>query len=468
MQGPFNALIPPVRRIPSARQLIRAENERVGIRLVVLDDDPTGCQTVHDVPVLLNWDGPTFANALREHLCVYILHNSRSVSGEEAAERNTDILRQLTPLLPANQLRLVSRSDSTLRGHFRVEVETLEREATLGPAKRGPAGPFDGLLVVPYFGEGGRLTMNDTHFVVESDQLIPAHETEFARDPVFGFSTAYLPDWIAQQSAGRWTPGAVHSISLDAIRTGGVATVTEILMGVREFSPVVVNATCDEDLEIVVLGIQEAERQGKRFLYRTAASFVKIRAGMDDRPLYQPTPDERGPGLIVVGSHVPKTTRQVETLGQQLGLPELELRIDRILGDDSERYRQAVSHQLDTWLSGGQTPVVFTERAYKLTGTAGDRLRAGQRISAFLSDLVRNLTIRPRFIVAKGGITAHDIARQGLAIKTALVLGQLLPGIPVWRTGEESRFPGLLYVVFPGNVGDDNALGETVAQLTGN
>ncbi len=278
-------------------------------------------------------------------------------------------------------------------------------------------------------------------------------------------TTAYLPEWIAGQSGGRWKPADVQSISLHTIRTGGVATVAAVLLALTNFCPVVVNATCDEDLEIVVLGVQEAERQGKRFLYRTAASFVKIRAGLDEHPLYQPADSERGAGLVIVGSHVPKTTRQVAVLRDQRQLPEIELTLDRIL-NEPVTYRKTITDQLERWLAVGQTPLVFTQRQYALTGDKTERLRLGQRVSAFLSDLVANLTIRPRFIVAKGGITAHDIARHGLMIKTARVLGQLLPGIPVWQAGEESRFPGLLYVVFPGNVGNDHALAMTLTRLS--
>ena len=452
--------LPVVRTIPNARQQIRAANKRLGLRIVVLDDDPTGCQTVHDVPVLLSWETEPLRTAIERDQCLYILHNSRSVSGNEAAQLNRAIVKQLRPLVSADALRVISRSDSTLRGHFRAEVATLEQELGLDYGR-----PFDGMLVVPYFGEGGRLTIDDTHFVAEGTQLIPAHETDFAKDPVFGFTTAYLPNWIASQWPERWSADQVRSISLDAIRTGGVDAVLAVLLSVTDFTPVVVNATADEDLEIVVLALLEAERRGKRFLYRTAASFVKIRAGITDQPLYQPTADERGAGLLVVGSHVPKSTRQVALLQEQVALPTLELSVDQILGPDEVTYRQKVVTQLTDWLAAGQTPLLMTERQHRRSQTDAQQLQDGQRISEFLADVVRSLTVRPRFVVAKGGITAHDIACRGLGIYTARVLGQLQPGVPVWRAGADSHFPGLLYVVFPGNVGDDDSLAHIAQQL---
>jgi uncharacterized protein YgbK (DUF1537 family) len=79
--------------------------------------------------------------------------------------------------------------------------------------------------------------------------------------------------------------------------------------------------------------------------------------------------------------------------------------------------------------------------------------------------VVRALTIRPRYLVAKGGITSSDIATQGLGVRRALVLGQILPGVPVWQLGPETRHPALVYIVFPGNVGGPQALAEIVTTL---
>ena len=78
---------------------------------------------------------------------------------------------------------------------------------------------------------------------------------------------------------------------------------------------------------------------------------------------------------------------------------------------------------------------------------------------------MEELEIRPRFIVAKGGITSSEVGTKGLRVRRARVMGQILPGVPVWQTGPESRFPGLPYVIFPGNVGDENALRNAVEKL---
>ena len=89
------------------------------------------------------------------------------------------------------------------------------------------------------------------------------------------------------------------------------------------------------------------------------------------------------------------------------------------------------------------------------------------RISEAVQSLVAGLGVTPAFVIAKGGITSSDVGTKALRVRRAEVMGQLLPGVPVWRTGQESRFPGTPYVIFPGNVGEDSSLREAVEILTG-
>ncbi len=87
-------------------------------------------------------------------------------------------------------------------------------------------------------------------------------------------------------------------------------------------------------------------------------------------------------------------------------------------------------------------------------------LEIGRQVSTALIEIVAGLTARPGYLIAKGGITSHDLAMHALGGRRIEVLGQLLPGVPLWRLGQESRRPGLLYVVFPGNVGGPAAMRE--------
>jgi uncharacterized protein YgbK (DUF1537 family) len=107
------------------------------------------------------------------------------------------------------------------------------------------------------------------------------------------------------------------------------------------------------------------------------------------------------------------------------------------------------------------TVVIYTSR--ELVAASGDEsLLVGQAISQALVDIVRSIDIRPQLLVAKGGITSSDIATRACQVERATVLGQALPGVPVWRCGPESRQPGLSLVVFPGNVGGVDALSAVV------
>jgi uncharacterized protein YgbK (DUF1537 family) len=111
---------------------------------------------------------------------------------------------------------------------------------------------------------------------------------------------------------------------------------------------------------------------------------------------------------------------------------------------------------------------VYTSRKLVAGEDAESSLNVGNRVSEGLVELVGRIEMRPRYMVAKGGITASDIATQAFGVKRALVPGQILPGVPVWFLGDESRFPGLTYVVFPGNVGGADAVTRVVTGLRAN
>ena len=81
--------------------------------------------------------------------------------------------------------------------------------------------------------------------------------------------------------------------------------------------------------------------------------------------------------------------------------------------------------------------------------------------------MVKRLSVEPSFVVAKGGITSADVGVKALAIRKARVAGQIQPGVPVWIADETSKFPDIPYVIFPGNVGDDETLYNAVKTLIG-
>ena len=442
---------------------IRAALQDTPTKVVVLDDDPTGTQTVHGIPVLTEWSVNALCAELQDQASVcFLLTNSRSLPLQGAQTLNTDIGRNIRAASQrvGRRVAVVSRSDSTLRGHFPGEVEALAE--ALGE-------PFDAWLLIPFFLEGGRYTIGDTHYVAEGDELVPAGETEFARDASFGYRASDLRQWVAEKTAGRVTADQVVSISLDDIRRGGPAQVTNRLMALTGGSVCAVNAASYHDLAIFTQGLLTAEAQGKMFLYRTAASFVPVRAGIPMRELLTPTElvaNETGGGLVVVGSHVPRSTGQLEHLLAQPGVTPVAIDVAGLL-DDAQRASviARAAQQADTALSSGQDVVLFTSRQL-VTGTdAAHSLSISQRVSSGVVRIMQALTTRPRYVLAKGGITSSDVATQGLGMHRAMVLGQILPGVPVWQLGPETRHPGLSYIVFPGNVGGPDALSNIVTSL---
>ena len=453
--------------------LLRSIQERTrasGKKVVVLDDDPTGTQTVHNVAVLTEWPLETLVAELRAGAPVfYLLTNSRSLPSAEARALSQSIgssLREASRRAGV-EIAVISRSDSTLRGHFPGEVEALAESLQAG------AEPFDAWLIVPFFIEGGRYTIDDVHYVAEGDVLVPAGQTEFARDKSFGYQSSNLREWVAEKTGGSIPVGKVASISIEDLRAGGPEQVTRQLLALPRGAVCVVNAASYRDLEVFVLGLLDAEARGKRYLYRTAASFVRVRAGIAPHPLLTardvlaPSPtNERPAGLVVAGSYVPKTTAQLEALIQQLAVRPVEIQVERLLdktsrADEIERARGAVNEQL----AAGRDTVLYTSRQLVSRDGAEQNLAIGAVVSESLVAVVQGLQTRPAYLLAKGGITSSDLATHGLGIRRAQVLGQILPGVPVWQAGPESRYPGLPYIVFPGNVGGPDALVSIIRAL---
>jgi uncharacterized protein YgbK (DUF1537 family) len=104
----------------------------------------------------------------------------------------------------------------------------------------------------------------------------------------------------------------------------------------------------------------------------------------------------------------------------------------------------------------------MTSRELITSDDPAESLRIGESISTALVELVQTLQVKPAWLIAKGGITSSDVATKALGIRRAEVLGQILPGVPVWSADAGSKFPDLPYIVFPGNVGTANSLREAV------
>ncbi|MBR7088248.1 MAG: hydroxyacid dehydrogenase, partial [Mogibacterium sp.] len=256
-------------------------------------------------------------------------------------------------------------------------------------------------------------------------------------------------------------------------RSADIDMITGMLMNVKDFNKVIVNAVDYQDIKVFCTALYRAMKAGKSFMFRSAAALVKVICGNPDQPLLTKqqmvSAGSDNGGIIVVGSHTAKTTAQVERIRDLDGLEFIEL--DATLVRDGKAFALETERCLaleEKYIREGKTVCCYTTRALITadTGNKEDDLRLSVKISDAVQSLVGKLSVTPSFIIAKGGITSSDIGTKALAVRKAYILGQICPGVPVWRTGEESRFPGIPYVIFPGNVGDDDTLRTAVEVLT--
>ena len=443
---------------------IQQELGRSSYKIVVLDDDPTGTQTVRDIPVLTSWAVGALEKELSgEFPGFFLLTNSRSLTELAACDLAREIGGNLYLASKNTGVRVVviSRSDSTLRGHFPAEVDAA---AEILNKQQLP------YLIIPFFLEGGRYTLDDIHYVKEKDSLVPAAMTPFAKDAAFGFSHSNLKKYIEEKTRGKINAEDVIAVSLEDIRVGGPERVAEVLRSVPQGTACIINSASYRDMEVVVSALITVENEGYEFLYRTAASFVRSRLGLDAGDgLLSGTqlvnPSANG-GLFVIGSYVPKTTAQTNALFELTDIVPIEVKVDELLDERrrSEEIERVIALTNGT-LGSGADAAVYTSRSLVAGSDASSSLAIGGIVSASLVEIVSNLTHQPRYLVAKGGITSSDIATEALGIRRALVIGQALPGVPAWRCGEETRYPGMTYIVFPGNVGEDDALAQIVRKI---
>lgn len=433
--------------------------------IIVLDDDPTGTQTVQNIPVLTTWSVEVLSQEMKSGTPLfYILTNSRALPQAEASELAKEIGQNIK--IASEQVdkkcMIISRSDSTLRGHYPSEVDSLKtalgQETTIN-------------ILIPAFFEGGRYTIEDVHYVKQEEQLIPAAQTPYAKDKSFGYHHSNLKDWVEEKTEGKVKAEEVISFSIEELRTKNLEELVEKLNQCSPNSICIVNAADYADLEVFALVLMSSDVQA---VCRTAASFVAAIAGTHGRDLLQKEElieknNQQNGGLIVVGSYVPKTTRQLQHLQENASIKSLELDVQKILKASQENATptllQTYANQVNEPLQDGTDIVVYTSRKLIAADTQTQNLNIGKTISSFLTNLVAQLEIRPKYLIAKGGITSSDVATESLQVKRAMVKGQVLPGIPVWFLGAESKFPDLSYIIFPGNVGKDDAITKVVEML---
>jgi uncharacterized protein YgbK (DUF1537 family) len=428
-------------------------------KVIVLDDDPTGSQTVHSAPLLLRWDADSLRRGLRHPSpLLFVLANTRALEPELARQRVRQICRGLRVALEeleaAGELDrwlIVSRGDSTLRGHFPLEVEVIAEEL----------GPFDATLLAPAFLPGGRTTVDGVHLL----DGVPVHQSAFARDRLFGFSSSHLPSWVEQKTGGAIAAAAVQRIGLaelDAAATDpegpGQVALNRRLAGLSGSVLIAVDANHPRQLQALGRAIWSAT--DRRLLTQSAASLIN---GLVPLP---PQPRDAAAlvalrrsaqGLVLVGSHVPLADAQL----QQLLLEPACVGVELVVSSELQlllRQERPLRQRLQELLASRLTPVLFTSRGELACASEQERLQLGLELARLMARLAAFLAPDLGFILSKGGVTSHVLLAEGLNLSWVELQGQLFAGLSLVLTPATAEEPALPVITFPGNLGDASSL----------
>jgi uncharacterized protein YgbK (DUF1537 family) len=411
------------------------------MKTVVLDDDPTGTQSASGVTVLLQYDAELLRDVLSRADSVYVQTNSRAIDEDAAIALVSDVrdaARSAAESL-GEDVQFVLRGDSTLRGHVFAETEQfLEEDAVI--------------VFSPAFPAGGRTTMDGVHRVRIGDQDLPAHETEYADDPVFPFSSGVLAEYVAEKS-GR----SAVVVDLQTVRRGGVASA---IATAPAGSVVLPDALTDDDIREIARAIAVTRRAGRSVVVRSASPLAAALAGVEsDGLLPRPLIPAPVPTLLACGSHTAGATAQLDAVAAVHG-PAIVIPTAEAFADPTAA-GLAAAERARTRLAETGLAVVSTERHRR---PEHNTLHHGELVMQALTVAVRDLMPDVEAVVAKGGITSAELARTGVGATRAEVRGQVIPGVSVWDLVSAEGEPRL-YIVVPGNVGDASALTDVLAAL---
>lgn len=421
--------------------------------LVVIDDDPTGAQSEAGVPMLLDWTEPLLKDAARTSpRALHLLTNSRAFEPADAYR----VVREAAEAAVANlpDADLVLRGDSTLRGHVDEEYRALRDAA------------FDGrdtvLMLVPALPAAGRVTVDGVHRIERNGDSRPLHETEYARDGGFSYKSSRLVEWAEERSAGHFQAAAGRELHLDDLRAGGPEAVAAALSDTAARAPAVFapDARSDDDLDLIAAGLRLALAAHTRVIVRCAPAFVARLAGSAATG-FTPAPRAKRGLLVACGSYVPTTTRQLRRLNERRPGRLVEVSTEALAATESERDR-VIEDAVQTaarLIDDGGIAIVATSREPDTRGLA-----YSERIAEGLARVVARLRSRVDVVLSKGGITSAINLRHGLGAQSAQVIGPVTPGISLWSVTLPEGV-AMSYVVFPGNVGSDDALVDVVDLL---
>ncbi len=420
-------------------------SERIDVdprRVVVIDDDPTGTQTVSGVDVILEPGRAAyerfFAGSARS---IYVLSNSRALDRPHAIRLVRTIARELREAAAAagRSVAIVLRGDSTLRGHVFAEVDAVGAAPCV-------------TLLAPALPEAGRTTVDGIQWLaLPGERRIPVADTEFANDPTFGYRSLTIAAWVAEVGCGRSTV----VVPLEAIRSVGPAAIRDALLSAPDGTVVVPEAESRQDLVIAAIGLLEAEALGRAVVVRSAGTFAAIRAGLDPHPIDGVAVAPPGRVLTVCGSHTAATTSQLLRLAEASGAAPREVAADAAAGRREDRVAAVadLTAVVRSDLLRDGSAIIATPRA----NVSGDAFTSvGAPLMQMLVEVVTAVRSDLDGVISKGGITSAEVARRGLGASRARVCGQLAPGVALWDVPSVGRH--VPCAIVPGNVGGPETL----------
>jgi uncharacterized protein YgbK (DUF1537 family) len=436
------------------------------MKFVVIDDDPTGSQTVRDCLLLLKWDCLTLVKGFESKSNLFfILANTRSLSENDARLTIEEICKNLKTVIASQayeeEIIFISRGDSTLRGHNFLEPSSIN----------SCLGPFDATFHIPAFIEGKRLTINGSHFVDKT----PIEKTIFARDKIFGYQTSNVKTLLFQKSKSKINLENIQNLFLadiEILKDEEDNIVFKTLKNLKNNKHVIVDIENYSQLKKFSLIIKKLNKQ-KKFLFRTAASFISSISEKKSFPQsltffsnLRIRNKEKSllPGLIVVGSYVELSTIQLKNLLEISFCQPIELDVFeffKIISSENnqkprELFKNTFLREIRFSFEKGKTPVLFTSRKF-LSLDYSEQLNFYNSLAFFIAELVADLKYEIGYLISKGGITTNMVLSNGLNADYVYLEGQIFTGISVvsYNLKNDKKLP---IVTHPGNIGTKDSL----------
>jgi len=436
------------------------------MKFIVIDDDPTGSQTVNDCLLLLKWDYSTLVKGFESKTNLFfILANTRSLEENDAKSTIEEICKNLQLVIASEkyeeEIIFISRGDSTLRGHNFLEPNTIN----------SCLGPFDATFHIPAFIEGKRLTINGSHFV---DQ-IPIDQTIFARDKIFGYETSNVKSILFQKSKSQINVDDIQNLflsDLEILNNEENNIVFKKLKNLKNNKHVILDVENYSQLKKFSSIIKKLTKQ-KKFLFRTAASFIssiseKKSDLKDDRFFSNLRIRNKRktflPGLVIVGSYLELSTIQLKNLLDISECEPIELdvfeffQITSLENNQEQRnlFKNKFLREIRFSFEKGKTPVLFTSRKFMCLDYS-EQFNFYNSLASFIAELVEDLKYEIGYLISKGGVTTNVILSNGLNADFVYLEGQILTGISVvtYILKNDEKLP---IITHPGNIGTKDSL----------